>query len=457
VDADWSRLDSFVLEKMSKTRLPSVVVRVVDRAGLPRYSKAFGFRDIERGLPATEGTVYGVGSVTKSFTALSIAMLAEDGRLSIEDPVERYVPEFRLKPMGEEVKIIHLLTHSSGIPALAYAEAFIRGALGLDSSWLPLATPSDVLSFMSEAGEWAAARPGERFFYLNEGYVVLGLIVSRVSGVPYEEFVRRRILEPLEMRRSYFSEEEVSKDPDVAAPYIVDREGRHVRSRFPYGITADGGLLSNAVDMSNYLAMYLNRGVFKGVQLIDEEWIEEVEKPRVDYPFKLFGDESYALGWFVTEGFYGRKLVYHSGSVLVYTAFAAYMPGDGLGVVVLSNASGYPLSLIGLYALSLALGYDPEKTLEPIRRDRILDKLVGTYETYKGTYRVQVERAGDFLKIVYRDRYTESATVLIPEEIEEDFAKFYTYSYGRRITAEFYERNGRIEMMYERYRFMKRG
>ena len=451
---DPAKLDSFILEKMSSTRLPSVAISLV-KDGEVVYSRAYGFRDLERGLPATPRSVYGIGSVTKSFTALAVLRLVEEGRLSLDDEVSRYVP-LKLEVRGVPVRVHHLLTHTSGIPALAYAEAFIRGSLGLDAAWFPLATPEDVISFMSGYQEWAHAEPGSRYFYLNEGYVLLGYLVSRVSGVRYEDYVRERILKPLGMSRTYFEEREVSADPDVAVPYIVDRDGRHLRSRFPYGITADGGLLSNCDDMSRYVSMLVNRGKYGDVEVVSRRSIELMEGKYVKIPSGLFDDDSYGYGLTVTDGFLGRRLVRHSGSVLVYTAFMGYMPSERLGVVVLSNASGYPLSFVGMYALSLALGYDPEKHLPFIRRERIIDKLVGQYEAYRGTYRVSVRRAGDFLLVEYRDRYREDVTPLAPVEVREDYARYYTVRQGGRVEAEFLIEGDRVVMVYERYKLIKK-
>ncbi len=451
---DLAKLESFVLAKMSSTRIPGLSLAIV-KDGRVVYSRGFGFRDVEKGLAATPRTVYGIGSVTKSFTAIAVLKLVEEGRLSLDDEVSKYVP-LKLEARGKPVRVHHLLTHSSGIPALAYAEAFIRGQLGLDGPWLPVATAEDVISFMSDYADWVHAEPGTRFFYLNEGYVLLGYIVSKVSGMRYEDFVRKHVLKPLGMSRTYFEEAEVSADPDVATPYVVDKEGRYVRSRFPYGITADGGLLSNCEDMASYVSMLVGRGELGGLRVLGREYVEMMERKYVNVPSGMFGDEGYGYGLTVTERFLGRKLVRHSGSVLVYTAFMGYLPDDRVGVVVLANASGYPLSLVGMYALALALGRDPYEAVPYLRYEETLEKLQGTYETYKGTYRLQVRRLGDFLAVEYRDRYREVLTPLVPVEVREDYARFYTLSAGGRVEAEFFVDDGRVVMIYERYKLVKR-
>jgi CubicO group peptidase (beta-lactamase class C family) len=446
-------LESFILEKMSETRIPGLSIALVEESETI-YQRGFGFRDLSSGLPATPRTLYGIGSVTKSFTAIAIMQLAEKGKISLDDPIEKYVP-LKLKPFGETVSIHHLLTHSSGIPALAYAEAFIRGVLGLDHQWLPVSSPEDIIAFMRDAEKWAVSKPGRRFFYLNEGYVLLGYLISKLSGSSYEQFVKKEILKPLNMSRTFFSKSEIEKDQDTATPYIVDREKKHIASAFPFGITSDGGLISNVVDLANYIKMHINRGEFEGTTILSKEMLELMEKAHVSLPYQVFGGESYGYGWMVTPKFQGYKLVSHGGSVLVYTAYVGYLPEKKIGVALLANASGYLLSHIGMYTLSKLLKVDPN-TLTFIKNDRILSKLQGQYETYMGTMKVDVNKKGDFLYLEIKDKYTEQIIPLIPEKLEEDHARFYTISGGRKYTADFEIREDRTEMIYERYKLVKK-
>ncbi|RLF06829.1 MAG: serine hydrolase [Thermoprotei archaeon] len=428
-----------------------MTIAVVE-GGRVTYSRAFGFRDVEKRLPATPSTVYGVGSVTKSFTALAIMQLVERGLLSLDDPVDKYLP-IKLRPLGERVTVEHLLSHTSGIPALGYAEALIAGTIGEGDVWMPLAKPEDIVAFMSRAQEWAVARPGGRFFYLNEGYVLLGLLISRVAGMRYEDYVRGEILEPLGMKRSYFRREEAEADPELATPYLLEEGDLHP-TRFPYGITSDGGLLSNVLDLARYLALYLGRGEAGGIRLVSRSSIEEMERPRASVPWQVLGGEGYGLGWVIAPNFYGRKLVHHSGSVLVYTAFVGYVPDAGVGVAVLANASGYPLSRVGMYALALAMGEDPRK-LPFTALEEAFRRVEGVYEAYRGTVKVKVEAEGDILYLEFLGRGLRRRLPLFPEAVSEEAALFYTMSGGARISAEF-KLSDRVELIYERYRFIKR-
>ena len=455
LEARLEQLESFIVEKMAETRIPGLSIALF-KDGEVVYQRGFGFRDIERGLEATPRTVYGVGSITKTVTAIAVLQLVEKGAISLDDPVGKYVG-LDLRARGEPVRIEHLLTHTSGIPALGYAEAFIRGFTGAAPTWLPAAKPDDVIPFMRGASDWASHRPGERFFYLNEGYVLLGKVIERVTGTSYEDYVRRNILEPLGMSRSYFSREEVESDPDVATPYLVTRDGQVKPSRFPYGISADGGMLSNVLDLIRLARALMGYGRLEDRVILGSDTVREMVKPRARLPYTLFGGEAYGYGVIVYPSFLGRyKLVGHSGSVLVYTGFYGYVEGENVAVAVLANASGYPPSGIGMYALALALGHDPEE-LPFVRADRVLRRLEGVYEGYAGTIRMTVRRLGDFLMLEYSDAAMELRLPLVPERLDKDHAVFWTLEFSRRIPVEFEIKGDGVVMYYERYKLVKRG
>ena len=436
---------------MKEFKNPAISISIVKNNEII-YAKGFGFRDIENTLPATEYTIYGIGSVTKSFTALAIMKLVEQGKLSLDDKISKFITNG--PKIFNEITIHHLLTHSSGIPALGYAEAHIESIIDPGSKWFVFTKPDDVLTFMKNVDNWIISKPGEKFFYLNEGYVVLGEIISKVSGLKYEDFVKEFILKPLKMNRTYFHKDEIEKDIDVAIPYIIDKNGKPIKTRYPFGITADGGLFSNVLDLSNYLIMYINRGKFNEVEIIEQKFIEFMENPYIKLPYELFGNESYGYGLIIIPNFLGTKLICHGGDVLVYTAFIGYLPNEKIGITVLSNTSTMPLMIIGMYGLALMLNKDPNK-LPFIKIENILKKIEGVYETYSGTIRVLIEKKGDFLYFIRRIKYFEKVMPLIPEEIEIDYVRCYTLSYGRKIYAEFYIKDNIIELIFERYKFVK--
>ncbi len=448
----FHKIDKFILEKMSDTRIPSISLGILKDDEII-YMRGYGFRDISKALPSNENTLYGIGSITKSFTALSIMQLEREGKLSVDDPVENYIKDIP-KAFQKDVTIHHFLTHSSGIPALAYAEAYIRGMLGIDSKWLPITNIGDLISFMNSAHEWREAEPGKRFFYLNEAYALLGEIISRVSGIPYTKYVKENILTPLEMRRSFFTEEEVSRDGNWAKPYIIDPEGKHIESRFPFGITSDGGLISNIVDLLRYVNMYINKGSLGDTQLIDGEYVDKMEKPYIKFSYELFGGEAYGYGLIITPNFYGYKLVGHSGSLLVHTGYMGYIREKKIGVALLANASGYRLSYIGAYILALMLDKDPMQ-IHFIRNEEILKRLEGDYHTYMNTMKAKVVKRDSLLYLIMRESAKEVEIPLFPKELTSNYASFTTKVSWREYNVEFIISNNRVDLIFERYKFRK--
>jgi CubicO group peptidase (beta-lactamase class C family) len=307
---------------------------------------------------------------------------------------------------------------------------------------------------MREANQWALSKPGERWFYLNEGYVILGYIIEKLSNMSYEEYAKKKILEPLQMNRSFFKKEEVESDLDVATPYIITRDGECKKSVYPYGISADGGLISNVLDLARYITMFLNRGTYNGNTLVSPHAIEEMEKPRILLPLQIFGEESYGYGLSITPNFLGNKLVSHGGSVLVYTAYMGYIPEKKIGIALMANGSGYPLSQIGLYGLALMLNENPEN-LPFIKIERVHDMLTGLYETYKGTMKAQVVSKGGILQLEIKDKYMDMIIPLIPENIEGHAKKFYAIQSGGKLPVEFTVEENKVELIYERYRLKK--
>jgi len=140
--------------------------------------------------------------------------------------------------------------------------------------------------------------------------------------------------------------------------------------------------------------------------------------------------------------------------VLVYTAYFGYIPDKNVGVAVLANGSGYPLSQIGLYALAMMIGENPE-SLPFIRVESVYDMLTGTYETYKGTMDAKVVAKGGILQIEIRDKYVDIVVPLVPEDLEGNVKKFYAFQAGGKLPVEFIIGNGGVELIYERYRLKK--
>jgi CubicO group peptidase (beta-lactamase class C family) len=453
----FSKLEKFIFDKVAASKLPSVAAAVI-KDGETAWSGAFGFRDLEQGIPATPDSLYCIGSVTKSFTALAVLQLVEEGKLKLDDPIDKYLP-FDVKPYGEPILIWHFLSHTSGIPALGHAEAVIRATMGDTAKWIPSASYTDLLTFMQDADEWVLTKPGERWFYLNEGYKLVGAIISKVSGMSYEDYITRHILEPLGMNHSAFGKEKAESNPEFATPYIVTQEGKHIPSTYPYNtVNAAGGLISSVNNMLRYVYMFLERGAYDGGQLVSEESLQDMQTPRIPTPRLdgYFGSYDYALGLGITSNFLGHRLIGHSGGIGTATAYMAFIPEMQAGVVVLANGSGYAPALMGQYGLALALDKNPDE-LPFAKNEKRLEELSGNYETYQGTTSITVKPAGDFLMMVSSSKFGTMTTPLIPESLDGNRKVFYTLAGGSRVEAEFILEGERITLTFERYAYRKVG
>jgi len=442
----------YIITRMAVTHTPGVSVALHDR-GKPLLQRGYGYRNLERGLLATPETMYGIASISKTITAIAVMQLVEKGLLSLEDPAEKYLPiELRVK--GKPVLVWHLLSHTSGIPALGYAEALLTGYLGLGENWLPFSEPRDVLAWLEKgARHWAIAEPGERFLYLNEGFVALGVIVERLSGMHFNEYIRKHITGPLGMRSTTFNAQEALSSPLLATPY--DTSSRPPRPvKVPTGITTDGGGWSTVVDLAKLMTALSQGGRLSDVEILSKNSVEDIERPRIELPAQLFGNDSYGLGVTIYPRFPSGTLIGHSGSLLFYTGFAGYLKEKGLSIAVLANADpGSPQ--IAMTLLAAAAGTDPLKLPFNVA-DRVLGLLEGIYTGFMGTVKARLERVGDAL-VLESIEPPGRREVLFPEKLDPVTPVFVSARAGKKLRVEFridVER-GIVEMFYERYRLVK--
>jgi len=428
---DTAKLESFVFEKMSSSRLPGLSLALV-KDGDVVYARGFGQADIGKSRAATPQTLYGAASITKSFVAIAILQLAERGLLAVSDPVEKFVPCPIPSKGGATIRLEHLLTHTSGMPALAYIEAVLRHAHGIGGCPLPIGTPRDVLTFVHGSDDWAETAPGERWFYLNEGYVLLGEIIAKVSGQPYDQYITENILRPLEMSRSFFAEADVTRGDGgehLATPYVLPRGGGPPRAgRYLYNVLGgDAALITNALDLARYAAMFLRRG--EGV--MSDASFDAMIRPRVPLPSRpmpeLWGNapatpprpSHYGFGVSISDDFLGETLIGHAGSLIVSTSYVGFMPRSNVGVAVLTNGNGYAMPQLAKVALAVLLDRDPHAELAFLKTEKVLKDLSGFYETYRGTLKAKVTRDGEFLRVEYLcGDQSPGTTTLVPEYLD---------------------------------------
>lgn len=447
---DSRRFDDLVFSKLSETKIPSVAASIIED-GKVIHRRGYGWKDTSAALPATDRTLYGIGSITKSFVALAVGKLVESGKMEFHDSVTKFLP---LKQKAfDGVEVHHLLSHTSGIPGLGSLEVVLFSAFREYHHWLPVASLGDEASFLDGVDDWVVTKPGEKLFYLNEGFVLLGEIITRVSGRPWFDFLKMEVLTPLRMSRTFIEKSDISVDIDVSIPYAI-RGAKVTPTPMPYGSGAAGGMVSNAADLSNYVSMLLNSGEFEGRTVVSKETLAKMESPYAKWPLENYGRDSYGYGLQIIPDFHGHKVIRHGGSVDVYTSDMEYVRDIKSGVVLLSNGTGYSMGLLGMSAVSLLAGVDPGE-LKAVKLEVLLKKLEGQYRSYKDTLFAEVKKVGSFLMLSGED--IGNNIVLVPQGDEDGVARFFTIEGAARMEVNFRFNQYGVELMFERYRYRRAG
>lgn len=458
---------------MAECKMPGFSMAVV-QDGTIRYAEGFGARDPGRNLPATADTLYGIGSVTKSFVAMGILQLAEAGTIALQDPVSEHLP-FALGLPDAPITIHHLLTHSLGMPSLATSTTVINKGLGLDSG-IPLSSPNDFYRFLDGAQDEIVAPPGERFFYHNAGYRMLGHIIQEKSGLPFHEYIQERVIAPLGLPRTTFNVDAVQADPDHAVFHRKNAAGANEAAPFPYPNPVDnpafsflagaGGLFSSVNELARYVQMHLAMGEITSPPLMTRASFEQMHTAHVPRPALLpmpnggFAQQGYGYGVGITPSFFGHKLVSHDGSVAVSTASMAFIPALNAGVVMMGNGAGMPYGTIAGGVFALLLGKEPAEAVPALRIERRMEQLTGTYATYRGVETLTVLNKNGMLYAEQADPFTAATTLtpLIPEDPTLESTVFYTLSMGVKSPVEFWtDERGDTRLALERYCYRKVG
>jgi CubicO group peptidase (beta-lactamase class C family) len=439
-------VEQFVSEWVREENVPGASVAVVDADGLA-YAEGFGARDRAANAPATPETLYGVGSCTKSVTAVAIMQLAEAGDLSVSDPVDDYLDHLREIP-GDPVTVRDLLCHSSGMPSDGNLSALITRLTdrGEGDSGLPITGDDDFRRHV-EASADERMTDRERFFYYNTGYTLLGEIVAEVSGQPYAEYVRENVHEPLGMDRSCFSRESFEAEADRMTAYNLEggdetdgadespQKAVEADLAFDELLYAPGGMLSSVAEMANYVGMYLD----DGGDMVSAESVERMTERHATRDDYLDGrSRDYGYGLAVTD-FLDDTLVGHGGMMGTTTAWFGYLEDAGVGVVTACNTAPdkHP-SVVGKAVLALVEGADPHETVPTYALARKADPLVGEYASHREVRTATVERDGGGFTITADDPGWSAEYRVFPETLDPNDHRYYTVTArGKRVPVEF--------------------
>jgi CubicO group peptidase (beta-lactamase class C family) len=350
-------IDNLVKECYKPTE-PGVAVIAV-RDGEIIFREGQGMANLELGVPIEPDMVFRLGSITKQFTAVAILMLAEQGKLALDDSISKFLPGYPTH--GHFITVEHLLTHTSGIKSYTNMP-----------EWPPLwgkdfAVQELIDFFKVQPMEFA---PGKRWAYNNSGYFLLGAMIEKISGQSYEQFIQQSIFEPLGMKHSYY-DSPARVIPGRAAGYEKNAEGyinaAYLSMTQPY---AAGALASTVDDLVLWDAALYTEQLLKH---------ETLQRAHISHQLTDGSATAYGYGWEISE-YAGHRLIEHGGGIPGFRTRAIQMPDDRVFVAVLSNNGGIDPELLAFKIAALVLGQPYNEPLPVELKPEVLTRLEGVYE-----------------------------------------------------------------------------
>lgn len=349
--------------------------------GEPVYDRSFGYASEEHRVPVQADTKFGIWSVTKSFTAMAVAMLAQEGLLRFDDPVSDYIPMLKAY---EPMTIRHLLQHRSGLPNFTSMAEYNANL----NKW-PLEIEQTLALMKDKPLDFS---PGTAFSYNNTGYYLLGLIIEKVSGSSFESFITTRMLQPIGMsdtgmhngRRiiAGLASAYASSGRQLAPAEYIDMST----------VTSAGGMYATAADLLKWdQALYRNELISK--ELADEAF--------------TFEDDGYELGWFLDRK-HGRRRISHGGAYRGFRSELHRYPDDGVTVILLTNYDFVPVTKLAHDLAGLALGEAvvvPEQPPVYPMNDEEFRMLAGIYEGFGCIAEVDCDKDGYYFIWNRRERH----------------------------------------------------
>ena len=382
----WPVLDRFVEQYMRDMNSPGMTLVLADRDAVQRVV-TYGFGDLEARQKVGEGELFQIGSISKSFVALSLLQLGDEGKIDFDKPVVEYLPWLRVQSSFAPITVHHLLTHSSGLPGAG-----------------------DVFQADPELKHLAAYAPGEHFHYNNAMYDVLGILAWVRDGRELPEVIRERIFRPLGMNDS---EPVITMDVRTRiaknyAPFLGDRPyPRHGRLCEAPAIIATGGagcVASTARDMGAYVRMIANHGAADGGRIVSEDGFKRFSSPQI--LAEDFGPGAHYGYGIAVDTLDGNRLVRHTGGMVSFMSSLMVDIDEGVGGFASINAQqGYRPNPVVKYAIQLMRarrkGAPPPASPEPDAPAVVTNaaEFAGSYRGDKGSLEVVAD--GDRLFVTH--------------------------------------------------------
>jgi len=370
--------DAYMAKILKDWDAPGVGVGIVVNDKLV-FAKGYGFRDYEKKLPYTPATMSPIASNTKLFTAVAAGMLVEEGKLSWDKPVRESVPAIRFynDQLNNTVTLRDMLSHRTGITrhdAIWYKSGFTRKELFEKLVYLEPQEPMR-----------------ETFLYNNLMFAAVGYLIELQSGKTWEQFVKERIFDPLQMSSTSYSIADMLKRPEFGVGFTERRDSFEIY-RIPYyedisGVAPCGAIVSNIEDMSHWLIALMNQGKYNGKQVLPAEVLKATLQPAIALPnttletrgWSEMLNAAYGMGR-ETASYRGHLLTFHGGDLPGFHTQVSFMPQDHIGVIVfeIGNHSQPLYNIVSYNVYERLLGMDQTPWSERQLEIRLKNKKAGT-------------------------------------------------------------------------------
>ena len=384
-----SRIIPYIEEQMQKDQVTGMALVLVD-GGRTVWARGFGYADLAQQIPATEETLFEIGSNSKTMTAALVMQLAEQGRLHVDDPVVKHLPAFALKnPLGTfpspggAITLRHMMTHHSGIPGDLFNGAFTGSSTSRDHN-------KELVAYL--AGEYAAYPTDFLLAYSNTAVSLLADVVAGASGQSFRER-SEAFFTALGMDHTTFFRQSATVPARQSKGYILGK----AYGPFYCHIPAAGSVLSSASDMAKYLKMVLAEGMGERSRVLAPETLATM-LTRANDAVPLDGDFPMGLGWFLGDDdmAYAGRICWHNGGTVLMMSHMEILRDHGLGVVVMTNSITGASVAEGVAKKLLQLALEEKKGIQPPTppvpdpspvvtwTDAQLDEVAGVYVTTSG-------------------------------------------------------------------------
>ncbi len=345
-------IDEYVKSIMDSFQIPGLSLAII-KDNTVFKANVYGVKNLDTKEPLAKESVFHMASVSKPFTAMAIMQLMEKGKINLDDPLIKYLPYFKLDdPHYKEITIKQMLTHTSGIPDEddyewdkpqfddGAAERYVR----------------------SLANEKMIAPPGEKYQYSNMAFDILADVIAKVSGATFEDYIKKNILDPLDMKKSDFLRERITPEFRTSG-HIFNLEPK-VSDVYPYNRrhAPSSCLNASVLELCNWAIANMNKGAFDGKRILQESSCKHLFEPQV----KINQNRSIGLSWYL-DRYRDVKTISHGGRDLGFTSYILMLPEKSLAVVAAINFDGEPIVYdLTFGVVDIMLGFEPSMPKIPI-------------------------------------------------------------------------------------------